>query len=451
MKLVFGAVLVLLVLTGTVKIFAQLPQAGFGETIAFGHVARLKNDKKTAEKFYLQAVELAKDNEQRSEALLWAARIQMAEKRELKIQADKGRSRTEYVLRTDDAWATVMKAAALTGLSPATKAGIELAKGEVFLAEAKNFAPSKSGIAERWMSEFKGTPAGLSRRSFQSVLDNPAATPDQKLMANMKIAESQLNASGLAMSQEALSNAWFHYKAAATTAGASDELRANAYTELIKIVRQDRQPAKPQENTNTVREAYEGIIGLKNATQRQKLRAHLEYAVLLAVNGKTADAQSQIEAARKLTQLDHLEKAQVYQVAAHIHLLGAMTMLDRGVAKAKTELENSVKQQGISDTQRVEVLIKNGTYLRDRVPASTANVPRLMAVNEFRKALADAKADEKHKAEAQYEIGETYRMMNMIAEALTEYKKVPASGGMFYSYAQQRMQALEKQAPAQPK
>lgn len=446
-----GVVLALVLVCVVVQVNAQLPQVGFGETIAFGHVARLKNDRKTAERFYLQAVELAKDNEQRADALLWVARMQLADKREEKIQVERNRTRTEFVLRTDDAWATVTKAAALTGLSPATKAGIELAKGEVFLAEAKNFAPRKSGIAERWRAELKESPSALLQKSFQSVLDNPAATPDQKLIANMKIAESQLNASGLAVSPEALSNAWFHYKAAAKTAGASDELRANAYTELVKIVRQDRQPAKPQENMDTVREAYEGIIGLKNATPRQKHRTHLEYAMLLAVNGKTADAQAQVEAARKLTQLDHLEKAQVHQVAAHIHLLGAMTMLDRGVAKAKTELENSVKQPTITDTQRVEVMIKNGTYLRDRASTPMTNVPRLLAVNEFRKVLADAKADDKKKAEAQYEIGETYRVMNMFAEALTEYKKVPETGGIFYSYAQQRIQAIEKQTPAQPK
>ncbi len=227
-------------------------------------------------------------------------------------------------------------------------------------------------------------------------------------------------------------------RAAGEMKDGSHELRAKAYLELADLGRRVR-------DLDTFTGAYERITMLTGAQPGQKISAYYELAALLASNKKFPVARKYIADALLVKGTTVAERATIFRVSAMSHIMEmqeANAALPADTEKykklARAEMAKTVKSPGVSKKDELKTLIANSEYIRN-----TKNRNAMFLAHEQAETALKLKGiTDSERAEAQYEIGEIYRINGEDDSARTAYEKVLPANATIFNYAKQRIQAL---------
>lgn len=431
MKMYFLAIVLVSISAG---LAAGQPAAAFksyDEAMKAGAAARGKPDNALADSAFREAVMLAKTDEAKADALSALGGILEKEKRTTTVRVNKFKTETKSAGRYDEAIVVYRQALELTGIGDERRAALLMLVGDIYADEYKN----------KDLPRTAGKPhAETARAEYSKVLTLAAVSPDAKiraLTARARAYDTRIVFGSI--KEQNVKAAADDYKAAVAVPGGSDELKAVALFDVAKL-------ARTINDAGSFVGAYEQVTKLPKALPAQRIEAHSELALVYLNNLKVAEARTALAGGRSVKNASAADQARLYRIAALANLVEAQiagedpsVVTSKGYKSARAELDRAVKGPKLTDAEKIALLIESGDYfLNIRIGGAVQ-----LALSEYEKALRHPGVTEKTGAIAQYGIGESYRTAGKAAEATEAYQKVSQANGQYYSYAQQRIKALE--------
>jgi tetratricopeptide (TPR) repeat protein len=328
----------------------------------------------------------------------------------------------------------------MPGPSQAQKDEISLAIADTVATCFTEYNGCPPALERKVEADTKLTPLPFSRGEYTKLIDSKTAAPDVRILANIGRAAIYDTAMVFGqIKQEEVSSAFYDLKAATEVPGGKDEYKARAFFEIVEL-------ATRIKDYNTVAGAYERVTLLPAATVEQKIKAYEGLISILLANNMIKVSRDQLATAHKLAGLTNPQKAKLYRLGA----LATMTDVDpsdaAALAKQKkaaiAELDKTAAFPGMTDEDKFKTYIANAEYFQNNARAYT------LALDHLDKALKLKKIDDRGKTQAQYQIGETYRIHKDYAKARDAYNAVSEANPQYRNYAVQRLKQIDAETAA---
>jgi hypothetical protein len=407
----------------------------YADAMAAGKAAFDKTNFEAAEAAYAQAVILGSTDEHRFDALVKQGGAFERISRTERSNTGKYRTETKTVVLFPDAVAAYRKAAGLAGISPDKKAEAMMLIADIYSSSYKSgHLPAQPLFGKSWKES--------AREEFTKVMNLVGITADTKARALMRRAGTyntlplfgKFDAKQMQASADDL-------EAAFLTAGAADHIKADALKELASL-------GKRIGDVNVYFKSIEQITKLPKARPGQVVDAYDALALLYLENAKLAEARKAAADGLAVPKAEAADRAKLYRDLAVGQLMDPAHKAQTGPAPqaiklANAELDKAVKGKDLADDDRARILITFGEYFQQLKLLGATET----AVAQFQKVLALRGLPVKLVAEAQYGIGESYRIAGRTTEAIAAYEKVGTEDGRIWGYARERLRSLRAATP----
>jgi hypothetical protein len=395
------------------------------------------NNTYKAEPAFKKAMELANTDTEKVDAMLaYAATLPWM----MNESAGYGSKRYH---RSDEAYKLYLDALKLPGLSPARADEIKLAVADL-VRRASSDSMTPAALRERINSDSQKSLIEHARAEYGKLIIASTTPPSVKTRAYIgrsKTYDTSVTFGGV--KKENAFAAVADLKAATEVVQAPDEDKAHAYFEIVEIARRVN-------DANTVGGAYDAITKLGGATPEQKVSAYKGFIELLLGNNMIKASKDKLAEAAKTPGLSNDQRAVLSRLTALTMMVDVdpsdSAALKKNTKAAIAELDRTVAIPKMTDEEKFKTYMATGEYLKG------VRVGYPLAVDQLEKAAMLAKVGDDRKAEAQYEIGEAYRINGKNAEAKAAYLKVSNVNPRYHGYAGQRIKEVDAlmTAPAKP-
>ncbi len=404
------------------------------DAMAAGKSAVEKKAFPAAEAAYDQAVGLASNDDQRYDALIKRGAALEKVTRSVRTGTGKYGGATKTVVLFPDAVAAYRKAADLPGITVEKKAEAMMLIGDIYSSTYKSeYLPKSPSGGKGWKETARDeftkiiNLAGISGNTKARALNARANTYSTNRMFG-RFDDQQVKASAKDL------------EAAILTEKASDKIKADALKDLALL-------AKRIDDVNTYFGAFDKITKLTGAEPEQRIDAYDALAGLYIDNGKFVEARKAANDGLAVAKAPQSARSSLYRDLAVVQLVDPANKTADGQKALKltdAELDKAVRGHDLSRVDRIKILISFGEFFQQlKVVGATET-----AVAQYQKVLALKGISAKESAEAQYGIGEAYRLAGKKAEAIAAYEKVSSENGQYHNYARQRIKEVNAPAKA---
>ncbi|MBX7062462.1 MAG: hypothetical protein K1X52_12455 [Pyrinomonadaceae bacterium] len=412
----------------------------YAAAMAAGKKLIAEKKKSDAEEAFEQAAALGKTDAQKADALIEAAKSQK-ESYDIGSTGGKYKGTNFTIYHHPKAVQSLDTALELAGIDDEKRAEIRLLRVDVYFAASKATDAHNRLVPD--IEKKANKPIVLVIREEMTALAGAASTPpDLKVEALIRKAQAFQNFRGSYTTSSDLRWAFDALKAGSEMAGASDSAKASALLQIAEL-------ARVSNNSNLFVQAFEAVTKLPKATPTQKHTAATELASVLIQNDRIEPGRKLLTDALKVPGLSVVEVGGIHRLLAVSYVREAISTKAAGAAEtalitsARNELEAAIKQTKFKGDDLAEAYRGNAEFLRRFNDSKYFQLAR----EQLKVALAVPRASEKQKAKVQYEIGETYRLENKIAEAIAAYKLVTNANPQYFGYAEQRIAELTRAKP----
>lgn len=454
MKTLFAFIVVVLV-AGCVDQRAQTPTPTPERTVyktyaaamaAGGKLAADKNlavNKKKAGAIdaYTQAANLARNDLQKADALIEAAKIQKDNSHFVSTGGGKFKGTTFTVFDHPDAVRSLNTALELAGIDDAKRAEIKILRADVYFAANKRIDAHNQLVPE--IEKKANKPIALVIREEMIALADAASTPpDLKVEALIRKAQTYKNFRDSYTTSADLRLAFEALKAGSEVTGASDPAKASALLQIAEL-------ARIGNNSNIFVTAFEAVTKLPKASPTQKHTAATELASVLIANDRIEPARKMLTETLTVPGLTVVERGGIHRllgvsyVREIISKKPAKAAEDALMVSARGELATAAKLTKFKGDDLAEAYRGNAEFLRGFQDARYF----ILAHGELEAALAVPRISDRQRSKVQYEVAETYRLEKKTAEAVAAYKLVTNANPQYFGYAQQRIAELSGAKP----
>lgn len=385
---------------------------------------------------YTLAAGLAKNDLQKADALIEAAKVQQDNSRFVSSGGGKFKGTTFTVFGHPDAVRSLNTALELPGIDDAKRAEIKIVRADVYFAANKRIDAHNQLVPE--IEKKANKPIALVIREEMIALADAASTPaDLKVEALIRKAQTYKNFRDSYTTSADLRWAFDALKAGSEVAGASDPAKASALLQIAEL-------ARIGNNSNIFVTAFEAVTKLPKATATQKHTAATELANVLIANDRVEPARKMLTETLAVPGLTVIERGGVHRLLAVsfvreiISKKPARAAEDALLASARRELATAAKQTKFKADDLAEAYRGNAEFIRGFQDARYF----LLAHEQLNAALAVPKISDRQRSRVQYEVAETYRLEKKTAEAVAAYKLVTNANPQYFGYALQRIKEL---------
>lgn len=433
----YTLILLFTVLTFVMSTTAQTPTPvvykSYAEALADGKKWLSENNQYKAEPAFRRAVELSSTDAQKLDAMLAHAAVL---RRVGHITADytsKSKYSKTRAYRTDEAYAIYQQVLKIPGLTQAQIDEVKLAVADTVATCFTEYNGCPQALEKKVEADTTMKPDRFLRSEYTKLIDS--ATPDVRILAHIGRAATHDTAMLFGqIKRDEVTAAFNDLKAATEVAAGKDEHKAKAFFEIVEL-------ANRIKDYNTVAGAYERVTLLPAATIEQKIKAYDGLVSILMANNMIKASRDQLAAAHKLAGLTNPHKTKLYRLGALATMMDVDPSDATAMAKQKkaaiAELDKTAAFPKMTDEDKLKTYVANAEYFQNNPRAYT------LALDHLEKALKLKKLDERAKAEAQYQIGETYRIQKDYARAREAYLAVPEANPQYRNYAAQRMKQMD--------
>ncbi|MGD9561571.1 MAG: hypothetical protein AB7F88_04630 [Pyrinomonadaceae bacterium] len=387
-----------------------------------------------------QAAALAKNDVQKADALIAAAKVQMDDSH-TGMSGGKFKKSAHTVFHHPNAVRSLNTALDLPGIDDAKRAEIKIVRADVYFAANKHI-DAHNQLVPDLEKQFGKEIRWIIRDEMTALAAAASTPPDRKAEALIMKARTYKNFLDKYANSADLKSAFDALNSATMVAGAGDTVKAEAFLQIAEL-------ARVGYNSSIFVAAYESVIKLPKATPTQKYKAATDLAYALIVNDRIEPARKLLTEALTVPGLTVAERGGIHRVLSvsfvrEIHSKKpAKAAEDALMASARNELELAAKQTKLKGDDLSEAYRKNGEFIRTFNDAICFRLAR----EQLKAALAVPGITEREKARVQYELGETYRLENKLPEAQAAYKLVTNANPQYYGYAQRQIKDISSAKP----
>ncbi|HMU33757.1 MAG TPA: hypothetical protein PKC89_07830 [Pyrinomonadaceae bacterium] len=390
---------------------------------------------------YTQAANLARNDLQKADALIEAAKVQKDNSRFVSTGGGKFKGMTFTVFDHPDAVRSLNTALELAGIDDAKRAEIKVLRAEVYL-EASKLTDAHNRFIPDLESKLGKVIKSIVRDEMAALAAAASTPPDEKARALIVKGRTYRNFLGKYSNTLDLRSEYQALNDAVGTAGAKDPTKADALLAMAEI-------ARTANDSNSFVAAYSAVSKLPKASPTQKHTAATELANVLIANDRVEPARKMLTETLAVPGLTVIERGGVHRLLAVSYVREiiskkpAKAAEDALMVSARGELATAAKQTKFKGDDLAEAYRGNAEFLRGFQDARYF----ILAHGELEAALAVPRISDRQRSKVQYEVAETYRLEKKTAEAVAAYKLVTNANPQYFGYAQQRIAELSGAKP----